>query len=789
MPLWLSRLRLWPAVLVLAFLSAAAPALPAGEIVLKNGTRIESKVKPARVQGLTFELFSQSASEFIHYPIWMVHTGMQRYFVPDRQVQDASFDINPTFLNLEGFELPPHQKTGRSQMLAQIGTFSDVTEFDEFGRRRVTVRTGDGDVHIVQGVKSIDPKHVILEGLTHHWECAIATNSFPPAVLDRIIRKIMDQTNPDNRMAIARFYLQAGFYPQSAAELDSIARDFPELKPRVEELLTELRTLQANELLAEVRRRRAAGQHRLAATAVQRFPTAKMSPVVIRDLRQLEEEIKADRNEYDKVLLLLSELQMQIDEEQQESVEPLRTVVRDRLDLESLPRLDAFLKLQTDATLAPAEKLGLAYSGWVVGSANAIDDLDVALQLWKAQFLVLEYLRSNDSVRRDTLLADLRALESVGPERVAQLIPHLPPVIETAGIQPGVPYAVEIPAPDSALPPTKYSVLLPAEYTPHHAYPLIIALRPPEVSAEQLLQWWGGTAGQQGQSQRHGYVVIAPEYADEKATQYDYGAAAHAAVLDSLADARKRFNIDSDRVFLSGHGMGGDAVFDIAMSHPDVFAGAIPINGLCDQYCKHYWENGETTLSWYIVSGELSRSSLQNTTHASLLNRMMRYGHDLIYAEYIGRGYESYFGELPKLFEWMDRIRRAPLPKEISVQTLRPGDNRFYWVECEGLPAQTLRSVVVGDKPRWPVTPMPLEVKISEGSSDYTAVTITKSGAAKHILWLSPEVVSFEKRLIVRYKGKSRFNDFLEPDIGTMLEDLRLRGDRQRLFPAKVEVQ
>ena len=772
-------------LVVLVLLSAATvPALRAGEVVLRNGTRIESKLKPARVQGLTFELFSQSASEFTHYPIWMVHTGMQRYFVPDRQVQDASFDINPSFLNLEGFELPPHQKSGRSQMLAQIGTFSDVTEFDEFGRRRVTVRTSDGEIHIVQGVKSIDPKHVILEGLTHHWECAIATNSFPPAVLDRIIRKVMDPRNPDNRMAIARFYLQAGFYPQSAAELDSIARDFPELKPRVEELLTELRTLQANELLSEVRRRRAAGQHRLAAAAVQRFPTANMSPVVLRDLRQLEEEIKADRNEYDKVLLLLSELQMQLEEKQQEAVEPLRTVVRDRLDLESLARMDAFLKLHTDPTLTPAEKLGLAYSGWVVGSANAVDDLEVALQLWKAQFLVLEYLRSNDSVRRETLLADLRDLESVGPERVVQMIPHLPPIVETAGVEPGVPYTVEIPAPDSSTAPTKYSVLLPAEYTPHHAYPLIVALRPPEVSAEQLLEWW------EGQAQRHGYVVIAPEYADAKATQYDYGAAAHAAVLDSLIDARRRFHIDSDRIFLSGHGMGGDAVFDIVMSHPDLFAGAIPINGLCDQYCKYYWENGESTVPWYIVSGELSRSSLQNnTTHASTLNRMMRHGHDLIYAEYIGRGYESYFGELPKLFEWMARMKRAPLPKEISVQTLRPGDNRFYWVQCEGLPAQTLRSVVVGDKPRWPVSPMQLEVRISDGSAAYNVITISKSGAQKNILWLSPEVVSFEKRLQVRQNRRTRFNDFLEPDVGTMLEDLRVRGDRQRLFTAKVVVE
>ena len=51
-----------------------------------------------------------------------------------------------------------------------------------------------------------------------------------------------------------------------------------------------------------------------------------------------------------------------------------------------------------------------------------------------------------------------------------------------------------------------------------------------------------------------------------------------------LRDACKRFSIDIDRVFLSGHSMGGDAAWDIGLAHPDLWAGVIPIVAAADKY-------------------------------------------------------------------------------------------------------------------------------------------------------------------------------------------------------------
>src|SRR5262249_17802731 len=163
----------------------------------------------------------------------------------------------------------------------------------------------------------------------------------------------------------------------------------------------------------------------------------------------------------------------------------------------------------------------------------------------------------------------LEVLEGIGPERVAQMIPLLPPVLDPAGAAPGNSVRIEVPAGKQGG-AAAYWVSLPLEYHPAHSYPAIVALHSEQGGVQQELQgFWSGTEERIGQTQRHGYIVIAPEYVGpDKKARFDYGAESHQVVLASLADAQRRFSIDSDRVFLGGHSMGADAAWDIGLSHP-----------------------------------------------------------------------------------------------------------------------------------------------------------------------------------------------------------------------------
>ena len=75
-------------------------------------------------------------------------------------------------------------------------------------------------------------------------------------------------------------------------------------------------------------------------------------------------------------------------------------------------------------------------------------------------------------------------------------------------------------------------------------------------------------------------------------------------MLASLRDACRRFSIDTDRVFLTGHSIGGNAAWDMGLAHPDLWAGVIPIVAQCEKYCTLYWENA-SLVPFYVLGGEL----------------------------------------------------------------------------------------------------------------------------------------------------------------------------------------
>jgi hypothetical protein len=297
-----------------------------------------------------------------------------------------------------------------------------------------------------------------------------------------------------------------------------------------------------------------------------KFPTENVTAAVLKEITALKKDYDDARKKAERALSLLMDLEAKLkDATTVKAVKPMRSEVRSRLDYESLARLDAFLKLAGDATLSVEEKLALAYSGWILGSGNANTNLDLTIRQWEARFLAIEYLRTPGGNERKLLSKKLARLEGVKPEHLGQMIAYLPPLVETPEIKPGEPTELTVSGREGK-PPIKYAVQLPPEYNPHHVYPAIVALRPLERSVKTEVQWWGGTVSKPGPAQRHGYIVIAPDYAEGMAGAYDYSSQAHVAVIECLRDACKRFSIDCDRVFLSGHGHGGDAAFDIGMS-------------------------------------------------------------------------------------------------------------------------------------------------------------------------------------------------------------------------------
>jgi predicted esterase len=793
-----SRLpRPWAALLLASSLGCVSilgmRTVRADDVKLKNGMTLHGMATEIETLALTPKKVPSGPTNLT--PVLLVATPLSRYFIP--RLQKDSIAEGADLGRHEGFKLPQIKQRGGTRILGAMQGYLEKPEwFDDFGHRKVLINVAGGDEWIYQGVKEITPRYLKVIGLNIGWETAIAASSVPVEVLDAMIRRACNPKNPqdlkpEDRIRIARFYIDAAMYEPANRELLAIRSNYPEMSDTVALVQAHLMEAQANDLLSELRMRRAAGQHRFVIDAAKQFPAENVSAGVLREVREIGGDYAKAHERAEQIVAQLGELQGQIkDKNRVAEIAPLRAEIIEKLNYSNLERLDAFFNLAGDAQLKPEEKLALAFSGWISGSAGAVTELDAALRFWQARYLLLEYLRTapDDETARKTILTKLEALEGIGPERIAQLIPFLPPVLEPAGAEPGNAVKIDLGSTEQEQ-KRAYWVSLPLEYDPSRSYPMIVALhdgaRPYESGTlQQELGFWGGSEDKPGQSQRHGFIVIAPEYVTKEDTKgYDYAAKSHQVVIDAIRDARRRFSVDSERVFLAGHGMGADATWDIGLSHPDLFAGIIPISGAIDRYAKYYIENGRM-LGIYSISGELDHDLLNRNAN-SYMRMITPLNLDLIYCEYVGAGPESFYSEIHLLFDWMSKQRRQEIPKKIDIKTLRETDNQFYWLEFSKLLSSQTGINWSAKKPQV-VHPLNVVARITPGN----IIQISPAPAENYRIWLpkGEGLIDFNKRLRVQIKGKDRFPpDFVKPDIAAMLEHVRIHGDRQQLYWAVLE--
>ena len=416
----------------------AGHALAEG-VILKNNFYIEGR--PFEIQAVSSSV-PANAGNVINRPVMMIDAGMRRYYVAVQKVANV---LQGNGLGApELFDLRQPRRPG-GNVVASIGPMQNVTPFDADGKRQVTLNFARGPVVIDQGIYEIGPKFMRVSAMKLDWEFGVATRSIPPADVDAMIRKVTDQSKPEDRFAIVRFFLQAELYLQALAELDAIAAEFPDLKTRVDEFATQARQQLAQKLLDELSERRDNGQHFLASAKAKQFPVDGMSAAILRQVREFLAEYETAIEDGESVIALLGELQGQVkDAAVRQRLEAMRSEVAEKLNYETLPRLRPFLQQAGDPTRTPEEKLALAYSGWVAGDANAIDSLPLAMNLWQARFEMLRYVRSSVPAERTQILADLLGLEGVGAASVLRLIPLLPPLTNTPGIKAGHATEVEV---------------------------------------------------------------------------------------------------------------------------------------------------------------------------------------------------------------------------------------------------------------------------------------------------------------------------------------------------------
>ncbi len=307
---------------------------------------------------------------------------------------------------------------------------------------------------------------------------------------------------------------------------------------------------------------------------------------------------------------------------------------------------------------------------------------------------------------------------------------------------------------------------------------------------------------------QNGFIVVAPLWGGSGAdVSYTYSAREHAIVLDSLRDLRRRFQVDSDRVFLFGWEQGADAALDIGMSHPDQFAGVLPMCGTPRYYVaeKNRYQTNAQYLPFYVVEGD--RNGANPKYLVGIFKQWVSGNYPALYMEYKGRGSEWFNGELPTMFDWMTRKKRHHPQKQMGrrnlsggageeFRTMRETDNRFYWLSTDTIDPGNLNSVSGWVRTIPPATMLASisvgnDLVVKGGQKEariFTQFNIQTHGLRQLSLWLAPSMVDLTKPIRVRINSRAVGNDrIVAPNPTVLMEDFFYNGDRQRLYFAKLD--
>jgi predicted esterase len=720
-------------------------------------------------------------------PIVVVDNNLSRTFFPFKVLKNI--DPAPADQRLEEINIP-QPKADNGLRIGGVGAVIEIEPWDKkgpsgFGRRTFSMAGGKtGRIDVVQGITKITPVWCRVEALlqskplpTYIWDERIATSSIPQDKLSAILNHYIDRKNFDDRLKIVRLYLQGQRYRDAEEELKAVAREFPNRADGLKPVAHDIKQLGARQVIDEIDVRRAAGQHQLAQAHLANFPPDGVDGDILQKIRAKVDEYAQLNDQGRTVVKELAELTAKLaDESLRKRVEPLVKEISTELSINTLDRMATYRRFAGGPT--PTENLlALAISGWLIGAGDAIENLPEALSMAEVRNQIRDYLRQPNRPRRDAILTGILTHETVSPKLIAAIVAHMTPHLETPPQEiPGF-YELSVAGlPDEA--DTKYWVQLPPEYDPHFSYPCILALHGIGSTPKYEIDWWAGELRKPkksdnlergGQAARYGYIVIAPEWTAPHQDDFEGSAREHDAILSALRDACRRFAIDTDRVFLTGFSAGGTAAWDLGLSHPDLWAGVIPIAATADKQVQLYWKNAEQ-LPLYFVCGELDGDKMRTngTEFDRYMNASAQDTFDCTVVEYEGRGHEHFSDEILRLFDWMGRKQRKFFPKAINAVTNQSSDYYFWWLE--------LRGFQPGGKS------FTVNAKLTADNG------VVVNTGLKATVFLAPEMVDFTRSVTVIQQGKTLARGAsIRPDPSVLLEDVRTRGDRQHPFWAKVD--
>ncbi|HMK38512.1 MAG TPA: prolyl oligopeptidase family serine peptidase [Bacteroidota bacterium] len=243
---------------------------------------------------------------------------------------------------------------------------------------------------------------------------------------------------------------------------------------------------------------------------------------------------------------------------------------------------------------------------------------------------------------------------------------------------------------------------LPPDYDPAKKWPLVIQMHGFNPANPVYVRWWAADDRHPGIntefSNHQGVIYMEPHGRGN--TQYL--GMGDKDIQTVIAEAKRLFNVDEDRIYLTGDSMGGWGTWNVATRHPDEFAAIAPVFGGSDYHAQMPEEElarlapadrflFEKQSSWAMADGLLNLPVFVHHGDADQsvnvdysrwgVRLMQRWGYDVRYHEYPGRVHEALESQNGNLnIEWFLQHRRNADPRHVRLRSAELRHASAYWV-------------------------------------------------------------------------------------------------------------
>ncbi len=272
-------------------------------------------------------------------------------------------------------------------------------------------------------------------------------------------------------------------------------------------------------------------------------------------------------------------------------------------------------------------------------------------------------------------------------------------------------------------------------------------------------------------------IFVCPSVLHKKYAEWGRNPVEEHYVKELLKAAKRTWDVDTNRIYIGGHSMGGYGAWHIGGHQADVFAGVISAAGgiLTGRSIGESWGWGvlgnlrHTPVAFLHGTKDEPSPVWSDQESNRILGELEKehpgqYRHR--YVETVNGGHMPPGDALKQSVAWILGHERNPDPKELTWEPTRSFVKHFYWLRVEN-PAMFQR----------------IEARI-EGN---TITVVTTRVAGGFSLLLNDRLVDLDRPVEVLVNGQEAFRGHLHPRVSAVLESIDDKLDDRLIYTTRID--